>query len=177
MAAKTHALFDLLYRQLGRKILGLLLKRNGGDLAAAEAVVQDTFIAAYKSFHTFNNKSSYFTWLCRIALNKMADYYRDQANKKSKTIVPTLHGLSQILSPEISLEEQLMLEDLKTKVNNCLDLLPSEYRKLLQLKYYADLSNQQICLKLDLTERKLEGKLYRAKKALAKAYERSNSSN
>ncbi|MEK9157904.1 MAG: RNA polymerase sigma factor, partial [Patescibacteria group bacterium] len=81
MASKTHATIKFLYDTLGRKIMKLILKRNGGDMEVADQVLQDTFVAAYKSFHTFHNKSTYFTWLCRIALNKLADYYRGQVNK------------------------------------------------------------------------------------------------
>lgn len=170
MAAKTHALLTALYKTLGRKILATVLKRNGGDLAAAEQVLQDTFIAAYKSFHTFKRKSSYFTWLTRIALNKLADYYRDQVNRRSKTIYPTLKQLSEYPDHSLSYYENLSLLDLKSQVNKCLDLLPPEYRRLLHLKYYEELSNSDICIKLNLSPRKLEGRLYRAKKSLAKIY-------
>ncbi len=177
MAEKTHAILDMLYQQLGRKILGLLLKRSGGDLEAAESVLQDTFIAAYKSFHTFNNKSSYFTWLCKISLNKLADYYRDQANRKSKMLIPTIDRMNEIIDPQISYEEKMSLDELKTLVNKCLNLLPRQYRQLLQLRYYQQLSTKEICIKLETSPRRLEGKLYRAKKALVKIYERSTSGN
>ncbi len=170
MAAKTHALLTSLYQSLGRKILATLLKRNGGDLVVAEQVLQDTFVAAYSSFHTFHHKSSYFTWLTRIALNKMADYYRDQVNRRSKLIVPTLKQLATYEDPSLSLEEKYSLHELQSQVNSCLNLLPYEYRQLLQLKYYQDLSNTEICLQLNLSPRSLEGKLYRAKKALGKLY-------
>ncbi len=138
----------------------LLLKRNGGDMEVADQVLQDTFIAAYKSFHTFHNKSTYFTWLCRIALNKMADYYRAQVNKNSSLSL-------DIPAPLISPEEKMALDELRAQVNACLNLLTPEYRRLLHLKYYEELSNKEISIRLNLSERKLEGRLYRAKKSLA----------
>ncbi len=134
----------------------------------AEEVLQSTLMAIVKSFHTFHNKSTFFTWVCKIALNKMADYYRDQVNKRSRFVVPTAAQLNSIVDPAISEEERLSLEELKASVNRSLNLLPPEYRRLLHLKYYLDLSNRQISLKLNLSGRRLEGKLYRAKKALAK---------
>lgn len=157
-----------LYKQLGRPILKFLLKRNGGDLQAAEQVLQDTFVAAYKSFHTFHHKSTYFTWLCRIAINKSADYYRQQVHERSHIVLPALDELTNIFSPEISPEEQLSLQELKSQVNKSLDLLPPEYRRLLHLKYYERLSTREICVKLNISPRSLEGKLYRAKKSLAR---------
>lgn len=167
MAAKTHALISQLYEALGRRILAVLLKRNGGDLIVAEQVLQDTFVTALKSFHTFRHKSSYFTWLTRIALNKLADYYRDQVNQKSRTFYPTLKQLSQYEDPNLSPIEKIALDELKAKVNSSLNLLPEEYRQLLQLKYYQGLKNTEICIQLKISPRSLEGKLYRAKKTLA----------
>jgi len=173
MAVKTHAAIAFLYRSLGQRILRFLLKRSGGDMTAAEAVLQDTFIAVFKSFHTFHAKSTYFTWICKIALNKLADYYRHQVHYRSRFVVPTIHKLNSLIDPAVSPLERLALEDLKAQVNSCLDLLPPEHRRLLHLKYYLELSTREICLKLNLTPRSLEGKLYRAKKALAKLYAQS----
>ncbi|MEK7536680.1 MAG: sigma factor, partial [Patescibacteria group bacterium] len=59
-------------------------------------IVTETFTAAWKSYKTFKHKSSFFTWLCRISLNKIADYYKDQINRRSHIIVHTLKQLYQI---------------------------------------------------------------------------------
>ena len=173
MIPKTHVLIRDLYNSLGRKILSTILKRNGGDLQVAEQVLQDTFVAAYKSFNSFQHKSSYFTWLTRIALNKLADYYRDQVNSRSKIFYPTLKQLSNIEDKSLSQIEKITLQELQEKVNICLNLLPDEYRNLLQLKYYKEMTNKEICISLNLSERKLEGRLYRAKKSLAKLITKS----
>ena len=166
MESKTHALISFLYRKFGQRILKVLLKRNGGDLTVAEQVLQDTYVAAFKSFHTFHHKSTYFTWLTKIALNKLADYYRGQVNKNFQLPIdlPTL-GLSH--------EEKMALDELKFQVNACLNLLPSEYRRLLHLRYYEELSLKQIAVQLQITPRQLEGRLYRAKKLLGRIYAKS----
>jgi RNA polymerase sigma-70 factor (ECF subfamily) len=174
MDKNTHApewigkLFSSLYSRFGQNVLKFVLKRNGGDLEAAEEILQDTFVAAFKSFHTFRHKSSYFTWLCKIALNKLADYYREQVHATSKIVVPSLKQLNSLLDPSLSLEEKLSLDELRQSVNACLDLLPPEHRRLLHLKYYQQLSGKELCVKLQLTPRQLEGRLYRARHALAK---------
>jgi RNA polymerase sigma-70 factor, ECF subfamily len=157
-----------IYHHLNQQILKFILKRNGGDLESAEAVLQDTFIAAHKSFQTFKHKSSYFTWLCKISLNKLADYYREQIHRRSKIIVPSLNQINSLFDPGLSPEEKLSLDELRRSVNLCLDLLPPQYRRLLHFKYYQQLSGKEICLILQLTPRQLEGKLYRARHALAK---------
>ena len=170
MQKKAAFALDILYRTLAHKVLKFILKRSGGDMEAAETVLQDTFIAVFTSFHTFHRKSTYFTWICKIALNKLADYYRHQVHYRSRIVIPTIEQFNALVDPGISVEEQLSLAELKSKVNACLDLLPADYRRLLHLKFYEELSTRDISLKLDLTPRSTEGKLYRAKKALAKIY-------
>lgn len=154
---------------ISEKILRFLLKRSKNSEVAHE-VLQETWVAALKSYHTFKHKSSYFTWVCKISLNKLADYYRDQVNRQSKIIVPSIERFNSICDPKISPEEKMVLDELKSKVNRCLNLLPDEYRKLLQLRYYEELSLKEISLRLGFPSRSLEGKLYRAKKLLAKIY-------
>jgi len=153
-------------KQLYRKLMLFLLKRTGGNYEVAQEVLQNTFLSAIKSFHTFHSKSTFFTWMCRISLNKLADYYRGQVNPKFRLPL-------DIPAPGLTPEEQTSLNDLRAHVNKCLNLLPPRYRQLLQLKYYQELSSREISLKLHLSSRSLEGKLYRAKKLLAGIYEKS----
>lgn len=100
----------------------------------------------------------------------MADYYRSQIRHQSHFVIPAIDSFNQIIDPKISVEEKLVLDEFKSKVNQCLNLLPQEYKDLLTLKYYEDLSNREISLKLKIPDRSLEGKLYRAKKLLSKIY-------
>jgi len=167
---KSAIALTQLYRTLSKPVIRFILKRTGGDLEAAQQVLQGTFISVLKSFHTFHKKSTYFTWICKIALNKLADYYRDQVHYKSKVFVPSIEQFNLLIDPGLSPEEKLTLDELKSQVNKCLNLLPIEYRRLLHLKYYQELSTREIGLKLNLSPRALEGRLYRAKKALAKIY-------
>ena len=152
------------------RLFRFLLKRSGGDYEAAREAVQESFVSALKSYHTFRHKSSYFTWLCKIALNKLSDYYRDQVRHQSHFVIPAVEKFNSIFDPSLSPEEKLTLDELRIKVKACLNLLPPHYRQLLQLRYYEQLSTSQISLKLKLPLRSLEGKLYRAKKLLAKLY-------
>ncbi len=151
------------------KVLYFLTKRSG-DPQIAREVLQETYLAALKSYSTFHHKSTYFTWICKIALNKLADYYRGQVRHRSRVVVPGIEAFNLLVDPQLSAEEKLVLDELKSRVNQCLNLLPPRHRRLLQLRYYEQLTLSQICLKLHLSPRSLEGQLYRAKKLLARLY-------
>jgi len=162
--------FESLYKKFVSPLTRFVFKKIGSDPVNADIIVSETFEAAWKGYKTFKHKSSFFTWLCRIALNKIADYYRDQINKRSHLVVPTLKQLSQIESKDIPIEEKIALDELRLKVNEVLNLLPPEKRKLLQYKFYRDLSYKEISVILNLSPRAVEGKIYRAKKAFAKLF-------
>ena len=157
-------------RPLILRLTRFLLKRSHGNQEAVQEAIQETYLAVSRSYATFSHKSTFFTWVCKIALNKLRDYYRDQVRHESHFIVPAIDTLNSIFDPGVSPEEKVTLDELRSRVNACLNLLPPQYRQLLQLRYYEDLSNRQISLKLNISKRSLEGKLYRAKKLLAKLY-------
>lgn len=173
MVEKSHASpnphFVQLYQKFALPLMKFLAKRTGGNQEVAKEVFSRTVLSAWKGFHTFENKSSYFTWLCRIALNKLADYYRDQIHERSKLITPTLKDLANIKDKNLTPEEKLVLDELRACVHECLDLLPEEKRKLLYLRFWQEKTVKNIAQALGISERAAEGKIYRAKFAFRQA--------
>lgn len=160
---KKHQNFAALYKSKTLPLMKFLMKRMGADQEAAEEVFSQTIIAAWRGWHAFENKSTYFTWVCRIALNKMADYYKEQINHRSKFVVPTLETWANIKDESLLPDEKLALDQLRACVRQCLELLPEEKRRLLYLRYWKGLSLKEIAADYCVSERAAEGKLYRAK--------------
>ena len=163
--------FELVYRNLASPLTGFIIKKTGGNKEAVDEVFSRTISAAWQGFHTFKHKSSYFTWICRIALNKIADYYRGQVNESSHFIAPFLEDVAFIEDPNIRPDEKLALDELRVSIRNCLNLLPKEKRNLLYLRYWEDLTIKQIAKQTGTSERAIEGKIYRAKNLLKKLFE------
>jgi len=166
--------FESVYKSLALPLTKFIIKHAGGNEEAVDEVLSATMIASWKGFTTFKHKSSYFTWLCRIALNKIADYYRDQVHAGSQIIVPLLGNLDIPAEPSLSCEEKLSLQELRASVNNCLNLLPAKTRRLLWFKYWKDLSTREMAKILKLSERAVEGRLYRARAAFAKIWSKKH---
>ncbi len=162
MASKDS--FEEIVPQIKLPLTKFIYKRLDATPEDAQEILSLTLIAAWKGWQTFKHKSSYFTWICRIALNKIADYYRGQVNTRSRFVAPLLESLVEPQST--SFEEQIALEELKKSVNLCLDLMPESTRKLLQLRYWQDTSIREIALIMGISPKSAESKLYRARKAL-----------
>ena len=59
-----------------------------------------------------------------------------------------------------------MLDELRSSVRSCIKLLPEDKKRLLFLRYWKELTIKQIAKQLGISERAVEGKLYRARKKI-----------
>jgi RNA polymerase sigma-70 factor (ECF subfamily) len=168
-----HDTFNKIYKTFSKPLYRFIAKRLGKDEQTIEYVLEETLVAAWKGYETFEHKSKFFTWLCRIALNKIADYYHDQVNENSKFVVPLLDSLNLIDTKNLSPDENLALKELRASVNDCLNLLPYEKRQLLWFRYWKDYSYEKIGEILGISERAVEGRIYRAKSEFAEVWEKS----
>lgn len=162
--------FENLYKKSLSPLTRFVFKKIGSNPDVADDIVASTFEAAFKGYKSFKNKSSFFTWLCRIALNKIADYYHDQVHEGSRIVVPLLDAMTHMDDKSLSPEESLALKELRASVNGCLNLLPYEKRRLLWFRYWKDMSYQQISEVMGISERAVEGQIYRAKHDFAKVW-------
>ena len=158
--------FVVIYKNLALPLMKFLVKRTHGDQDAAEEIFSRTMIAAWQGMHAFEHKSQFFTWVCRIGLNKMADYYREQIHRNSLLVAPTLEEWANIKNTGLHHEEWIILEDFKADVRECLHLLPYDKRKLLYLRFWRGLTLKSIATITGGSERAVEGKIYRAKMEL-----------
>ncbi len=158
--------FELFYRQFALPLYKFLVKKTGGNTSLAEEVSAQTFEAALKGWDSFGHRSSYFTWVCRIALNKLADYYRDRIHQNSHLVAPFLEEIGKIEDKSLKPEEKLALKELRLAVKGCLNLMPEETKRLIYLRYWEDLTLKKISEIMGISERSAEGKLYRARAEL-----------
>jgi RNA polymerase sigma-70 factor (ECF subfamily) len=166
----TSTEFESLYKKWMSPLTKFVFRKIGSNPEVADDIIATTFEAAWKGYKSFKHKSSFFTWLCRIALNKIADYYHDQVHEGSRIVVPLIDAVTQIDKKTLSPEEYLALSELKESVANCLNLLPYEKRRLLWFRFWRDMSYSQIAKLMGVSERAVEGKIYRAKAEFAKVW-------
>lgn len=68
--------FDVLVRKYQSPVRRFFLAQTIGDGQLSDDLAQDTFIKAYTKISSFQSRSSFKTWLFRIAYNVMYDYRR-----------------------------------------------------------------------------------------------------
>src|SRR2546430_2099521 len=149
-------LFDLHYAAAGRFVFQLAPQFNREDV---EEICQETFLSVIKSLESFNGRSQLQTWLFRIAANKARDYRERQRAAKRGGGQVTLslqaedpeNGL--MLDPPSSAptpDALLMNAEQVTLVQQALDHLGEPCRELIELRYFGDLSYDEISRSLKL---------------------------
>lgn len=125
----------------------------------SEAVMQ-----VWKNIGQFDpRRGSWNAWLTAVARNHALNYRRGtQAHHSIEELPP------DIPSPELTPEERMLRQERQAAVNGALQRLSARDRALFYRKYYYLQSTAQIVSETGMTERAVEGKLYRIKKQLRK---------
>ncbi|MBT8325670.1 MAG: sigma-70 family RNA polymerase sigma factor [Winogradskyella sp.] len=131
----------------------------------AEEVAQDTFIKVFKQLSSFKGQSKLSTWIYKIAYNNSLD--RLKKNKKYRNDVPIDGFTTERLKCVDNALEQLIEAEKQQLIKNSLAQLPEDYRLVLQMFYFEDLSLQEMAEIINIEANTVKVKLFRARKKLA----------
>ncbi|MDR0791730.1 MAG: RNA polymerase sigma factor [Chitinophagaceae bacterium] len=156
-------LFSIFLHRYGNDIFSLIV-RIVSSKEDAEELTQDVFLKAFKKLNTFQGKSSFSTWLYRIAYNTAISATRKNKQK--------FFYFDETLIDKIPDEHVDMLfekdenEDLLSKLQGSLKRLDAEEMMLLTLYYSKDKKINDIAAIMNLSADNVKIKLYRVRKKL-----------
>ncbi len=132
----------------------------------AEDAAQEVFIRAYSKLHSYDDTSKFSTWLFSIA----SHYCIDRLRKRHFKLVSwdDLGDWYQFLDQDTPQPEKVLIEaETAQELRTLLNMLPSDYRIALILKYWYAMPYQEIAQTLETTVSAVKSKLFRARKMLA----------
>ena len=158
-------LFDFHYLPASRFIFQL-----GHDLSweDAEEICQEVFLSVIKNLDSFHGRSRFQTWVFRIAANKARDYRqrRQAAKRGGDDITISLQaekpdsGLA--LDPPTSApgpDAALMNAERMAQLHQALGQLNEPCREIIELRYFGDLSYEELAQSLDLNPKTVSSRL------------------
>ncbi len=146
----TGAVFNVAYRMLG----------NAQD---AEDAVQEIFLRAYARLSSFDQSRRFSTWLLTIASNYCVDRLR-----RRRFAWMTLDDVAYAVpTTRPGPERRALQREQQAAVQEALQLVPEQYRLVLILRYWNDLSYEEIMQVTGLSESTLKTRLHRARHMLA----------
>ena len=125
-----------------------------------EELLSDVFLSLWRSREGLDPEKSLKSWLAAVARNRAVDFLR-----RKKETHPVPHGLPD---PAPGPEEQLLQKERIQALERALNTLPARDRNLVYRKYYYLQTTARMAAELGLTERAVEGKLYRIRRKLQK---------
>ena len=120
----------------------------------AEDVLQETCLAAWRSFDALHDPASFKAWLLGIARNKCSDYYRQQARRLE---IP-LEALNESV---LSMGRSGLT--LRSAVRDTLEQLGDMDQQILYLSYFRDLPQAEIALLLHIPPGTVKSRLHKAR--------------
>lgn len=126
-------LYSLSYDKIFRFIF---YRVNHKELA--EDITEEVFIKAFRNLKTITKRESFDAWLYQIARNSVIDYYRS----KKQTV--GLEEIETTFAYEDAVIDTVALEASSKVLLQALTQLPKEQQIVLKLKFFEELSNQEI---------------------------------
>ena len=158
-------LFDRHYDATGRFVFQLGFDFTREDV---EEICQEVFLTVVKSLSSFQGNCQFQTWLFRIALNRARDYrQRQKAAKRGGGQITislqnedpetgfTIDPPSPVPGPDLALlnSEKISL------VGQALEELGGPCQEIIELRYFGDLSYEEIALELQLNQKTVSSRL------------------
>lgn len=149
--------YRALYRRYDKRIYAYCLRALGSSEDARD-VFQTIALTIYDKRHSFSD-GSFAAWLFTITRNMCLKTLR---NRKHQTeFLEELHDTEE---PETHSQDFLLTAELRKAINQ----LPQEFKEALELRYFDDLSYEEIAETLEISVSLAKVRVFRAKKQITK---------
>src|SRR6266699_1357542 len=132
------------------------------DEAVAEELANEVFVDIWRNARSYEGRSSATTWLLSIARNRAVSALRKRReepwdNEKATTLRDDADD------SEVTVQKT----DKSRLLRRCIDALPTEYREIVDLVYYHELSVSEVGSVLRIPEGTVKTRLFNARKRLS----------
>lgn len=170
VAGQDQQAYADLMQRYKKPVYHMILKmvRNVDD---AEDLTIEAFAKAFKNLHKFKKDFTFSTWLFRIATNNTIDFIRkkrldtmslDTSFKDDNGDSVTIDVADRNLNPQ---EEAIKSQKIEL-VRMFVTKLPAKYQRLVKLRYFDELSYDEIAKELEAPLGTVKAQLHRARELM-----------
>jgi RNA polymerase sigma-70 factor (ECF subfamily) len=161
-----NELWDLYSRRVFKTILGIT--KNAQD---AEDALQDSFLRAFLALENFEGRSSFYSWLTRIAINSALGILRKRRCRPEGSLDPSSGREDGSERAEVrdwapNPEQIYDQEEKRAKLMQAIHRLPKDLRVAVQTRVTEDCSVKELACRLNISEAAAKSRLYRARTML-----------
>ncbi len=164
------AAFDILVHQYRERIYSVIYNLTSNREDAMD-LTQEAFIKAYQSIDSFKGKSSFYTWIYRIAVNNTLSHLKKHRNRKFLSFDNLTNEASQsdifdAIAAKTKTEKATLMNELQEKLNEALQKLSLKHRTVVVLFEIEGLSHEQISEIIKCSVGTVRSRLHYAKQQL-----------
>lgn len=150
--------FDHLVRRHERALYNgsLRIVRNPED---ARDIVQGVFLKAYEKLSSYDPERKFFSWIYRMMVNASLNWIESRRSH--------LEIDMDLPSSDLTPEGEFVRGEESRRIEAALDRLKPEHRLAVVLKYFGELSYDELSYVLDLPAKTVKSRLYEARRHLA----------
>ena len=154
-----------IYRRYVRRVFGLC-RYMLDSRERAEDATSEVFLKLQRSIESYDGSIPFPRWLLRVAGNQCIDALRRQ--RRGQVIVDVDDGATAVEAPSAQPSPlgAVMSKEERAQVRDAIARLPENYRLPLVLRYYSELSYDEIAQQLDLRRNYVAALIFRAKQEL-----------
>lgn len=156
LAGDTRA-FGVLVERYQSVLFNVALRMLNNHEDAMD-VTQNAFIKAYEKLDTYNPKYKFFSWMYKIMVNESLNTINRR--KPQSEVHQTIASTDK--TPDESYSDNWTME----RVQSAIVKLPIEYRRLVVLRHFGNLSYRDMSGALDIPEKTIKSRLYSARQML-----------
>lgn len=158
--------FNFLLDTFWNDVYAFQLKRTENENDAEDITIQ-TFSKAFDKIDTYDDNYKFKTWLITISKNIHIDLVRKQKRIIQNTSKDNDEHYFEIIDDSPTPEDKIITEQNLAKLLRDIKKLKPHYQKVINLRYFQELSYQEISEELNEPINNVKVKLLRAKKLLA----------
>jgi RNA polymerase sigma-70 factor (ECF subfamily) len=147
-----------------QRVLYNVALRMTGNREDAQDVTQIAFIKAYQKLATFDRGRKFFSWVYRILWNETLNLV--QRRPRHEALDEETPAAQP--SPERESEER----EISARIHEAIEELPPDYRQVILLRHFAQLSYQEMSRVIELPEKTVKSRLFTARRLLGSILER-----
>lgn len=159
--------YEILIGRYQHRVYNLVVKMVNNEEDARD-LSQDIFIQIYQTLQRFRGDSSFGTWVYRVASNKCLDFLRRKKAEGERIVLSAFERDILLSDSRGSPEESAIRKEESRRLRIALESLPRDYRIVIILQHYQQLSYKEIAEILAVPVKTVATKLYRAKLILKK---------
>jgi len=149
--------FETLLERYQKPVFNIALRVLSNTDDAAD-VTQATFVKAYEKLTSYDSRYKFFSWIYRIAVNTSLNFLEQ---KKRSDLLG-----DEDVSGGNRVEEEFHARERVEKLEDAILNLTVEYRVVIVLRHFHDLSYEEMGMILDLPEKTVKSRLFTARQML-----------